>query len=313
MNNNKEMHETKIIKPRKTYNAAYYLIGLFFLFLNKINHFLRGYKTPRAFAITEFEKAIEYDFKVVSHWLCFLREYSPAVSSIKDRVILELGPGADLGVGIITLMHGAKKYDSFDVNCLVKSVPDKFYEKLFSHIENIKDKEVDAGALREQLELTRMGKNERINYVCGKDSDLSVFKDEGIDLVFSQAALEHFEDLGNSISLLSKIVKPGAILVAEVDLKTHTRIIRDLDPNNIYRFSDSIYNFFRFPGSPNRLRPHEYVEILEKNGWTDIKIIPLVILEKEYLSKVEPAYNMRFRGRASQMDCLSMMLCATKR
>ncbi|HEX3047124.1 MAG TPA: hypothetical protein VHY08_20390, partial [Bacillota bacterium] len=104
----------------------------------------------------------------------------------------------------------------------------------------------------------------------------------------------------------------GTILIAEVDLKTHTSWIRDLDPLNIYRYSDFIYNLFKFRGSPNRLRPFEYEEILKKNGWTDIQIIPSNKLEKEYMLKVKDNLNRRFREPINQMDYLSIILCATK-
>lgn len=111
-----------------------------------------------------------------------------------------------------------------------------------------------------------------------------------------------------------KIVKPGTILIAEVNLKTHTRWIRDRNPLNIYRYSDFIYNLSRFSGSPNRLRPADYEDILRENGWINIKILPLTILEKEYLTKVRPTLNSRFRvkEKINQMDYLSMVIGAEK-
>ena len=126
------MYQTKITKPNNIHNAFYFWIGLCLLFLNKIRHAISGYTTPRNFPVTEFQKAIEYDLNTVVKWQKFLHDYSSGKSSLKDKTILELGPGADLGVGIITLMHGAKKYNALDINNLVQSVPKQFYQKLIN-------------------------------------------------------------------------------------------------------------------------------------------------------------------------------------
>ncbi|MFH1563365.1 MAG: hypothetical protein ABIF11_08130 [Nitrospirota bacterium] len=260
--------------------------------------------------MTEVKKAIEYDFNIVNHWIKVLDEYSGSKSSLKGKTILELGPGADLGIGIIILMKEAKKYNALDINNLVEAVPEQFYEELFRYIKTIKDKKIDIDYLRSQLKLTQVRENDKLNYWVSKDFDISIFAEEDIDLVFSQAAFEHFDNIEKTISQL-KFLKSGTILIAEVDLKTHTMWIRDLDPLNIYRYSDFIYNLFKFSGSPNRVRPFEYKEIFEKCGWTNIKIMPLTKLEEGYL-QVNKSLNKRFQDKINQMDFLSIMICATK-
>lgn len=160
--------------------------------------------------------------------------------------------------------------------------------------------------------MTLKGENDRLNYIVKDDFDLSVFQAETIDIVFSQAAFEHFYDVEKTIAQLSKIVRQGTILITEIDLRTHTRWIRDLDPLNIYRYNDVIYDLLSFSGSPNRLRPYEYQNILEKHGWTKIRIIPLTVIEKHYLKKINDHLTKRFREPVNQMDYLTIMLCATK-
>jgi len=250
------MSNLTVINPKSGNNVKHYFIGLIFLFLNKIRHTIQGYITPRTFPVTEFEKAIEYDFTVVEQWVQHLNNYTgKSKFDLKRKHILELGPGADLGVGIILLMKGAEKYNAIDVNNLVKSVPNEFYGKLFQFMTLITDKQKDVDFLRSQLTATQFGKSDKLNYVFDKNFNLSIFKKEKVDIVFSQAAFEHFNCVEKTIEQLSEVVKKGGFLIAEVDLKTHTRWIRDIDPLNIYRYSDFIYNLLRFPGSPNRVRP----------------------------------------------------------
>jgi len=290
-------------------NNFYYITGLSFLFLNKIRHSLQGYKTPRTFSVSDYNRAIEYDFDVIDNWRKFLKIYSPDNSTFKNKTLLELCPGEDLGIGVVSLAYGAKKYNAIDINPLAKITPKEFYKKLFNHIERKYKKNVSSI----EKDIDKIHENERINYVHCKKFDLSVFNKENIDLVFSQAAFEHFESAEKTLISLSKIAKSGTILITEIDLKTHTRWLRDFDPLNIYRYSDSIYNFFKFSGSPNRMRPNEYEEILEKNDWENIKMIPLNILDSENLSKVQKKININFRDKKNQMDYLSIMLCATKK
>ena len=261
------MAEVRMITPGGGADGLYYCLGGLILFLNKIRHGIQGYTQPRPFPNSQIHRAIAYDFEVVRLWTQHLVEYLGPAATLEGKTILELGPGADLGAGVLTLMYGAKKYNTIDVHNLAKATPQQFYQELFDHIENnVKDAKVGVDFLRRQLELTLRGQGDKIRYVHDKNFDVSVFAEEGIDLVVSQAAFEHFDDVGEVITQLSKVIKAGAVLIAEVDLRTHTRWIRDADPLNIYRYADPLYDALRFRGSPNRLRPFEYEQILKKTA-----------------------------------------------
>ena len=294
-------------------NGFYYSAGIILIILNKIRHTVRGYRTPRSFPITEFRKAVEYDLSVVENWIRFGEQYTGAPFTLNGKTILELGPGADLGVGLFTLMKGAKKYNAMDVHDLIKSVPVEFYEELFKRIEQIKERDVTIDFLRAQLESARTGKGSRLDYLCQKNFDLSIFKGEEIDLVLSHAAFEHFDDVEKTINQLSPVVKKGALFIAEIDLKTHTRWIKDREPLNIYRYPRRLYDLLKFRGSPNRLRPFEYEEILKRNGWSDIRIAPLEIMEEQPLSRVKGYLDKKFHAEENQMQFLNLMLGAIKR
>ncbi len=85
-----------------------------------------------------------------------------------------------------------------------------------------------------------------------------------------------------------------------------------MDPLNIYRYSDFIYNLFKFSGTPNRLRPLEYKRLLEAHGWGNITISPLLKVNIEYLEKVKNSLHKKYKNPLNQMDYLSIMVCATK-
>ncbi len=305
------MTEPRTIVPPPVHNNFYHLSGLGILVLNKIRHTIRGYRSPRPFPISEIDHAISYDYAVVDHWTNALSEYLGVPTILEGRTILELGPGADLGVGLITLLQGARKYNALDVNNLIGSVPASFYKSLFEKMRGEGATADVVAALARQVELTSTGTNDRLNHVVREDFDITVFADEGIDTVFSQAAFEHFDDVRATFDRLSRTVRPGTVLIAEIDLKTHTRWIRDIDPLNIYRYGDFIYDLFHFPGSPNRVRPKEYVRILCEMGWKNVQTRPLLRVDDQYLASVIPRLAPRFRDASAEIGYLSVMLYAT--
>ena len=347
-------------------NTLLFWLGFLVLILNKIRHTVRGYTDPRGFPASEVDRAIAYDKKVLSQWLRYLKEYSGS-DSLKGKTVLELGPGADLGIAVMAIAHGAKKYYALDKHPLALSAPQEFYEGLQisspparGGVESPRAEGVGIPASpslchsrtsschsrtsschsRESgnpvpslsssfpfLPCQRGGvpssgrrggsaelhETTPIHYLHNPAFDPKDIPDNTIDIIFSQAAFEHFDDVPKLFKQLSSKVKSGTVLIAEVDLKTHTRFIRDRDPLNIYRYPDPLYNTLKFSGSPNRLRPFEYKQILEDTGWENIQIIPLKTLPDSALQKTLPSLNKKFLPKKNEMAILECILCAKKK
>jgi SAM-dependent methyltransferase len=270
-------------------NLFYWTAGLGFLALAKIKHRLQGY-TPKPFGLEDMDRCIKYDAAIVSKWLHYLQEYSPS-SSVGGKHILELGPGSDLGCGVLLATKGAS-YHACDVNSLATSVPQEFYTKILASAK---------------VTMPMEQAMEQVQYVVRDDFDfVAAFGESFMDFVFSNAAFEHFDDIEKTVARMSKVCKDGAILVAEIDMQTHSRWIREKDPNNIYRFSDFIYNLFYFRGQPNRKRPFEYKEALERNGWSDVRIYV-----KSRTTK-KAGLAARFSDEKNEMENIVIVLCAKK-
>ena len=134
-----------------------------------------------------------------------------------------------------------------------------------------------------------------------------------VDMVITQVAFEHFDDVGQTIKEISDTIKKGGILYSHVDMKTHSRWIQDRDPLNIYRYGDVFWEMFKFKGSPNRVRMPQYKEYLEMNNWSDTVMEPRTVLEKEYVNKVINTLSKRFRDfDVPEMYILSFILMARK-
>jgi hypothetical protein len=288
--------------------AFLYMAGVGFLGLAKAKNILRGYSTPKPFQLSETDRCIAYALKVVDEWLVHLKSYTGGNSALRDKTILELGPGSDLGVGVYLLAKGAAAYNACDVNDLTGDAPVSFYSALVNRITTI-HAEADGAYLKSQIDAARNGAGSRLRVVVRKDFDLvSAFGVGSIDLVFSQAAFEHFDDVARTVEQLSAVCKPGAIIVAEIDLKTHSRWIRDKDPNNIYRYPNWLYRAFWFRGIPNRMRPYQYKQIFEQHGWANISIKAIETTAQNR------AYFMtrQFTEAQNELNYLSIVLCARK-
>jgi len=302
------MEYSRKLYPYSIRNKSYHLVGGALVIMNYFRHLLAGYKTPRTFSIKEIEKTLNYDLKIVDRWNNYLSNYSGDERIFKDKVILELGVGPDLGTGVILLAKGARKYFALDVNNLAESAPDEFYDNLINRLS----RHYDVKTIKEQIGNIRRKTESRICYIVDKEFRISVVPEE-IDIVVSQAAFEHFDNIEETIAGISKKVRKGGILIAHVDMNTHTRWIKDRDPLNIYRYGEMFWKTFKFRGSPNRIRITQYKKILEQNNWTNIKIEPRTILEEEYAAKVIPTLNGKFRKLGIQeMKVLSCMLIARR-
>ena len=293
-------------------HVFYRMLGLGFLTLAKLKNLSVGYTRARPFTPDDLEQAIAYDHRVVDEWIDALGQYAGVVD-LQGKAVLELGPGADMGVGLRLLAEGASRYSAIDVNDLVSSAPPDFYP---AFLESLRPRGFPDEVLRvvaDELRLSQEGKASRLDFQVRKDFSLtSAFGGPSFDLVCSQAAFEHFDDIDATIRDMSAVARPGALLVAEVDLQTHTRWIRERDPLNIYRYPSRIYRLFNFRGIPNRIRPCRYREGLARHGWTDIQIYPLSQVSFQAADSARPYIAPEFRGEDSEIHLLSIVICARR-
>lgn len=287
-------------------------LGLLIMAANKIRHEIKGYTSARGFDFEDIERVINYDFRVVKRWLDYLEQYETGAARLKGKNVLELGPGADLGIGLISLAAGANTYHAFDVHYLISNTPDQFYDILLQKIATDPGLATPLTILQEQLDKFRNNQSERLNYTHRKDFDLTILAGAEIDLVLSNAAFQQFDDPAKTIGQLSHITRSGAYFIALLDLKTHTRWINSRDPLHIYRYSDTMYNMLRFKGAQNRYRPFEFKQMLEDQGWKNVEIIPRIQLPANYLEKVRPTLDARFQDAKNQMESLTCIICAKK-
>ncbi len=281
-------HEPPIL-PRVVCHS----LGLGLLLANKIRRTIRPYDRPRPWSSRDIDRSIAYDFDVVRNWEGGFRDAGLG-DWIRGRHVLELGPGPDLGTGLILLARGAASYTAIDRFPLATGASDRFYETLLTRLEG----EPAAVSAAEAYQLF-MSEPDRgpLRYLLAGGNRMPILAGRGpFDLWLSQAALEHVADPHDLIAELTPAFSPGAIALHHVDAATHTPWIRDRDPLNILRFPERIYRALSFPGSPNRWRASSYVSALGAEGWDLVDLQPIHRLTGAALAAVRPGLDERFRS-----------------
>jgi hypothetical protein len=221
-------------------NLEMIILGLGFLGLAWSKYRLRGYVTPNTVAKSDVEGKIAYLLDIFAS----LRRFMPPNFDLRGRDVLELSPGASRGNGALFLAMGARSYHAIDVFDLAASEDRDFYELLLDRFaEGTEEDRERARAITSASDAGEFG------YAVGRDFDIPrLAEGRTFDLIVSCAAFEHYDNVPGAVAGLTRVARPGCQTVHIIDLQTHSRWIREHDPNNIYRYPEAIYSS-GFPGS----------------------------------------------------------------
>lgn len=290
-------------------NAFYYSAGLAVLGLACLRHRVRGYRDPTDFPASDWPRSITHVREIVEDWRRSLDRHAgrPGFEGMR---VLELGPGATLGTGLLLVGLGARCYQAVDAFPLAAATPSDFYRALIAA-------DLPEGADRMRmgtaLDALAGGGEGPIRYTVDPAFDVvRAVGDQRFDLVVSNAMFEHVEDVERTIAAVSAVAAPGALFVAMVDFQTHSRWVREADPNNIYRYGEGLYRLLAFPGQPNRRRPDDYVGALSRHGWTGTAVHPVDVAAPAYQALTAGALDTAFRGASRRMEVLTGIVVAAR-
>jgi hypothetical protein len=168
--------------------------------------------------------------------------------STRGAAVAELGPGASLGVGLAALLSGAGSYIALDVvrhaatpdsvsvfDDLVQLFeqrmaipePDEFPEIRPILPDNAFPADaLTAGRLAESLAAEQVATirasviRSEINYVVPWD-DPAVIQEGSLDIVYSQAVMEHVDELVPTYRAIHRWLRPGGLMQHQIDLRSH--------------------------------------------------------------------------------------------
>jgi SAM-dependent methyltransferase len=189
-----------------------------------------------------------------SVFLRHLVQIHSATGSIPLGRIAELGPGDSLGIGLAALIAGAQRYYAFDVAPFSEQARNlRIFDELVDLFrqradipglteipeikpeipsENFPSHILDEGrltkaldpvrieALRRDLSGNESGAESSVSYVAPW-LDMATIQEATLDWIFSQAVMEHVDDLTTTYNFCYRWLKPGGLMSHQIDFRSH--------------------------------------------------------------------------------------------
>jgi hypothetical protein len=243
-----------------------------------------------------------------SVWLRHLAMAHASGLNTEPRVIAELGPGDSLGIGVMALLTGGSQYVGLDVVqyadtsrnlalfdelvALLESrtpIPDatefpevKPYLSSYEFPRSVlTDDRLERSLAAPRLDAIRNALSRVGETVRFQDEDIcityrvpwfdpAVIRRGSIDMVYSQAVLEHVDDLPNTYRALAEWLKPGGVASHQVGFVSHA-----ITPewNGHWAISDPVWKLIRGrrPYLLNREPASTHVRLLRESGIEIVK------------------------------------------
>ena len=241
------------------------------------------------------------------------------------QTVAELGPGDSLGIGIAALISGSEKYFAFDIvkhanaekNLSVfDGIVDLFHNRtpipgddVFPNVKpylktyDFPSELLDEKRLSRALEKSRLARirdsicnphksDSKIQYKVPWNQ-LGGLERGSIDMICSQAVLEHVDDLHNTYKSMALWLKPNGYLSHQIDFKCHGTAD---EWNGHWTYSDLKWKIIR--GRQLYLlnrEPHSrHITLLKKEGFR-------IVCDK----KVESTSNLKRNALVSRFRSIS--------
>lgn len=216
-----------------------------------------------------------YNIGIHHYYNNFLEEYLGR--DVKAQV-LEIGPGINLGTGLIFAMTGSRKYYGLDIY----KDPDLFGAPQYQSIVSLLSL-IAPGGIRtpadaimkiagEQVSFDK----DRIEYLYPRQSYDIPLADGSLDYVFSHATFEHIADPMKTIAAIHRVLRKGGVTAHQIDLRDHRDFSKPLEFLKID--AGAWKEKYRNPAMAhlymNRWRTSDFKAAFEKRGFQVLKVQP---------------------------------------
>jgi len=267
-----------------------------------------------------------------SVWLRHLAHAANNGLDTNPRAVAELGPGDSIGIGIAAMLTGAQRYFAFDVvahantprnlaifDGLVElfraeiDIPDEDeYPRVHPTLDDYRFPEdvLTPARMRAALEPSRLSHiRESIQRTDARDSMMqyrapwstdAAVEQGTLDLVFSQATLEHIDGLPDVYRAMHAWLKPGGYMSHQIDFKCHNSAT---EWNGHWTYSDLMWKLVR--GKDvwliNRLPYSAHIEMIEKSGFQ--------IVGEQLVRRVSDVKRQQLAAPFRQMPDNALTIC----
>jgi len=213
-----------------------------------------------------------YNFGIYNVYRSIQREY---LGSERPARILEIGPGANLGVGLIFALTGAEKYYGLDIYMDPELFATAQYESIayllqlasgekplrkVGAVMTVKDGEVEFA-------------KERLEYLYPRQSYDIPLPDRSLDYVFP-ATLEYVVDPEKTVQAIHRVLRKGGVTAHQIDMRDHADFSKPLE---FLKVDERTWNKqWKDPNRAacylNRWRLSEFKAAFERAGFHIVKL-----------------------------------------
>lgn len=217
--------------------------------------------------------------------------------------IAELGPGDSVGIGLAALFTGSEKYYAMDViehaskekNIKICTELSQYFStgldiphglgfentspilndyKFPEVLNDLSQNHVNTieNDIVKELQ-NEPGSSKSIEYIVPWDTVTHDHLNDQLDLIFSQAVMEHVDDIKGAYGAMFRWLKPGGIISHQVDFKTHEMT---KEWNGHWFIGDKMWRFLshgrKYP--MNRLPLSAHISMIQEIGFKIKFILP---------------------------------------
>lgn len=182
-------------------------------------------------------------------------KYSAVSNDLLGKRVLEIGHGENVGLALKFLTLGAGK-----VVCIDKFHAPRDTEKEYAIYQGLRSTLTQEEKVRfdECIDLKNNEFHLNANkieclYGLGIEDALEKFSPESFDLVYSNAVLEHIDDIDTAMAVMPQLLATGGSMIHSIDFKDHGMFTSaKLHPLTFLSISNKIYRNMTSIGYPNR-------------------------------------------------------------
>jgi SAM-dependent methyltransferase len=143
--------------------------------------------------------------------------------SLKGKSVLEFGSDPLPGLPLIMLLNGVNTYYANNKIPINNRISESYVKLIYAILSGVLPENppsldaVGRFISNQQFELS----SEKLINLSPLTAESISLSDESVDMIFSFSVLEHVGDPRTVISNMYRLLKPGAIMIANIDLRDH--------------------------------------------------------------------------------------------
>ena len=261
---------------------------------------------------SQLEADVSYALQVGQNYVRLLPEQW---ATLRGKSVLEIGPGINFGSVLLMSCFGARPMVS---DRFLAPWDGDYHPRFYSLLrDRIRDTFPDADVSPLERVIARNSYGDVVREVACALEDMNEIPAASVDIVFSNAVLEHVYDPEAALASLSRITKPGGLGFHQVDFRYHKSMDRPLE---FLLTPDAEFDreFRKCHGEcGNRVRPMEYAQLFEAAGFQATWSSSLDVDDgyfREFVPRLRKASGSRYQhARAEELTSISALIRATKK